>query len=145
MTVRIICRGIILDQETAMLLLVRNKGETFWYPPGGGWKHECETVEECIVRETVEETGIQIQPIRLMYVQEFHPNKTISHLELFWFCVPISSTEITKIEDLHGITEEARWFSKEDVQTLTVFPKVLKTRFWAELSIALASPNPFLK
>jgi 8-oxo-dGTP pyrophosphatase MutT (NUDIX family) len=145
MTVRVVCRGIILDQDSAKLLLVRNKGSDFWYPPGGGWDHADETIEQCIIRETLEETTIHIQPIRLLYVQEFHPSKEVSHLELFWFCTPISSTKIGNIKDLHGITEEARWFSKEDIQTITVFPERLKSKFWIELSSTLGSPNPLIR
>jgi ADP-ribose pyrophosphatase YjhB (NUDIX family) len=134
-----------LDQETARLLLVRNQGTEYWYAPGGGWNHEIESIEQCSVRETEEETGIKIYPVRLLYVQEFRPNNGDVHLELFWFAYPTGSIEIRNIKDLHGIVEEARWFSRDELHPLTVFPKRLKDQFWHELGSALTSPNPFLK
>ena len=144
MNLRTICRAIVLDQETAKILLVRNKGSNFWYPPGGGWQPEKEGLLECVVRETQEEAGVSIYPIRLLYVQEFRPDNDDVHLEIFWFAYPTGSTEIT-VHDLHGIVEEAKWFSREDLQPLTVYPERLKTQFWHELSSVLTSPNPFLK
>lgn len=145
MALRVICRTIVLDQETARLLLVRNKNADFWYAPGGGWDHEDESIEQCSVRETEEETGIKIHPIRLLYTQEFRPGNDDVHLELFWFAYPIGETEIGDINDLHGIVEEARWFSKEELQDIKVFPKRLREQFWHELSSILSSPNLFLK
>lgn len=145
MALRVICRTIVLDQETANLLLVRNKGADFWYAPGGGWDYENESIEECSARETEEETGIKIHPVRLLYTQEFRPENGDVHFELFWFAYPIGPTTIEAVNDLHGIVEEARWFSKEELETVTVFPKRLKDQFWHELSNVLSSPNPFLK
>ena len=145
MALRVICRTIVLDQETAKILLVRNRGSNYWYPPGGGWNQEIEGIEQCAVRETEEETGIKIHPVRLLYVQEFRPGNGDVHLELFWFAYPTSSTELHDINDLHGIVEEAKWFSREELQPITVFPKRLKEPFWVELASIITSPNPFLK
>jgi len=145
MALRVICRTIVLDQETAKLLLVRNEGADFWYAPGGGWDHKNESIEQCSIRETEEETGIKIHPVRLLYAQEFRPGNEDVHFELFWFAYPIGPTQIGHINDLHGIVEEARWFSKEEIQPIKVFPERLKNQFWHELSGVLSSPNPFLK
>jgi len=145
MAVRIICRAIVIDQENAKVLLVRNAGQSFWYPPGGGWEAEQESVLECVVRETFEEAKIKICPVRLLYVQEFRPDNQDIHLELFWLANPISETEIKDIHDPHGIVEEARWFSHEDLHSMVVYPKRIKEQFWHELGSMLTSPNPFLK
>lgn len=144
MNLRTICRAVVLDQETAKILLVRNKGSDFWYPPGGGWEYESEDLIQCVVRETREEAGIDIHPVRLLYVQEFRPGNDDVHLELFWFAYPTGSTQVV-VQDLHGIVEEGKWFSKEDLEFLTVYPKRLKSQFWHELSGILTSPSLFLK
>lgn len=145
MPLRVICRSIVLDQETAKILLVRNANARFWYLPGGGWEADSESIEECIVREVREETGINVHPVRLMYVQEFRPDNDDIHLELFWFCYPTGSTTLGEVKDLHGIVEEARWFSREDMAPHAIFPKRLKNQFWHELASAISTPNPFLK
>lgn len=145
MALRVICRAIILDQETTRVLLVRNQKASFWYTPGGGWDGEREDLQYCVIRETEEETGIKIHPIRLLYVQEFHPGNGDIHLELFWFAYPLEGTEIPPIADHHGIVEEARWFLREDLQPLKVYPVRLKNQFWHELAGMLTSPNPLIR
>lgn len=146
MALRIICRAIVLDQDSARILLVRNKQSSFWYPPGGGWHEDSEDLQHCVVRETKEEAGIDILPIRLLYVQEFRPaNAPDIHLELFWFAYPVSSPDIKPIDDQHGIVEEARWFARKELARITVFPFRLRDQFWDELASALTSPNPLLR
>lgn len=145
MPLRIVVRTIVLDQQTARVLLVRNKDATFWYAPGGGWDFEIESVEACAIRETLEETGINIHPTRLLYVQEFRPDNGDTHLELFWLGVPLDSTELKDICDIGGIVEEARWFTQAELESITVYPKKLKSAFWNELSSILTVPDPFLK
>ena len=145
MNLRGIWRTIVLDSVTNKLRLVRHEGGNFWYAPGGGWEYESESVQECASREAIEETGIAVEVIRLLYVQEFRPNKTDVHIELFWLAHPASNTEIGDIDDQFGTVEEARWFSKEELQSLTVYPVELKERFWNEISESTTPPpDPFL-
>ena len=66
------------------------------------------------------------------------------HLELFWLAYPIGPTALGEIRDLHGIVEEAQWFTRQEIEALTVFPERLKSHFWVELG-ALNVPNPFIK
>lgn len=145
MALRVVCRTIVLDQENAHVLLVRNKGGDFWYAPGGGWDHEKESIRECLVRETFEETGVRVHPLRLLYVQEFRPGNGDEHLELFWFAFLIGPSELAKVHDEYGIVEESRWFSKDELREIKVFPEKMKDKFWYELSSVLSSPNAFLE
>ncbi len=145
MALRVVCRTIVLDQDNAHILLVRNTGKDFWYAPGGGWDHQKESIKDCLVRETFEETGLKVHPVRLLYVQEFRPGNNDEHLELFWFAFLIDSSTIGNIKDAYGIVEEARWFSKDELQQIKVFPEKLKDKFWYELSSVLSSPNAFLE
>ena len=135
----------MLDQETARILLVRNRDASFWYPPGGGWVPEKETLEGCAARETKEETGVETHILRLLYVQEFDPGNGDRHLELFWLATPTGVTELGPVDDTEGIVEESKWFSREELQSIELFPRRLKDRFWNDLSAALAVPNPFIK
>ena len=145
MALRVICRAIVLDQETTRILLVRNHNASFWYPPGGGWKEDCESVLQCIARELEEETSVQAYPVRLLYVQEFHPEDGNVHLELFWLALLTSTADIKEVHDEHGLVDESRWFAQAELQDLTVFPKQLKSKFWYDLAVAFTSPDPFLK
>ena len=67
---RVLARVLVLKDNK--ILLVRNKGANFWYPPGGGWEYAEETITECASREVNEETGYSVDIERLLWLQEFH-------------------------------------------------------------------------
>ena len=58
---RVITRALILDGES--VLLARNKDANFWYPPGGGWEFESESLKDSVSREVTEETGFKIEKL----------------------------------------------------------------------------------
>lgn len=60
----------IIRKEDGLIILIRRKGETyhdFWALPGGAVE-EYETVEEALVREMKEETGLIVIPIEVLGV-----------------------------------------------------------------------------
>ncbi len=131
MTLRIVSRAIIFDKGE--ILLVKNKGQSFWYPPGGEWKHEKENIKEAASREAREEVGVKVEIKKLLYLQEFHPKKGITFLEAFWLAELSPDQERTLPHnhiDSEGQVEKAKWHSKEAIKDITVFPKVLRDSFW---------------
>lgn len=147
MQLRIIARNVVYDKEQNAILLVRNKGVSYWYPPGGGWEYEKENVLECAVREVKEETGLAVRIERFLYAQEFHDGPEKVLFEIFWLAVPEAGADLDAAHidlDPGGQVEEARWFKKEDLQGLTVFPKRLQTTFWDLVGNVGESENPFI-
>lgn len=147
MKIRIIARGILFDNVNSKILLVRNRGASFWYPPGGGWEHETETITEGLTREIREETGIESVVVeKLLFVQEFQESEERKCLELFWLLS--ASTNDTELDhadlDPNGLVEERMWFTKEDLQELEIFPSELKKEFWTKELYAAGKPDPFL-
>lgn len=147
MKVRILARVVTYDPQENKILLVRNKGTNFWYAPGGGWEHERENILECAAREVKEEAGLDVEVLKMLYVQEFHATEDTIFFEMFWLAKPGGAT---KLNDLHidldpnGAVEEAKWFGKEDVQELKVFPKRLKNTFWDRIGSVLDGEDPFI-
>jgi len=147
MNVRILARVITYDPVGKKILLVRNKDTNFWYVPGGGWEHEKENILECASREVKEEAGLDIQVLRLLYVQEFHATPETIFFETFWLAKPAGDTELSKLHidlDPNGAVEEANWFSKSEIQELKVFPKRLKNTFWDNVDSLLETEDPFI-
>jgi 8-oxo-dGTP pyrophosphatase MutT (NUDIX family) len=114
------------------VLLVRNKGQKWWCAPGGGWDHGTETLLECAKREVHEEAGVEVNILRHLYCQTLYiQNSDSNWLEHFWLAGPAGSTEVPQDHiDHFGVVDEARWFTKEQVQDITVFPKRVKDTFW---------------
>lgn len=146
MNIRVLARVVVVDPTNQLILLVRNKDTQFWYAPGGGWEYEKENILEAASREVLEETGIQSEIIRLLYVQEFHATPDTIFFETFWLARP-TSTELNKNHidlDPNGQVEEARWFNKEELQDIKVFPKRLKKDFWDNLENYINGEDPFI-
>ncbi|GEM_PF-452892 len=78
-----VVRGVVLLQNR--VLLVRHERENrpaFWCFPGG-FVEEGETVRQALAREIKEETHLEVEPGRLVFVQEFVKEQAI---ELFFLC-----------------------------------------------------------
>jgi len=131
---RIVSRAIVYQK--GKVLLVKNKGENFWYPPGGAWNFQKENIIEAAKREAKEETGLEIKIQRLLYVQEFHPLPNLIFFEVFWLAKLNSKQKLKKTHkdlDKKGQVEIAKWFSQKELKNLKVFPKRLKTTFWGKI------------
>ena len=144
---RILARTLVTDNEK--ILLVRNKDAHFWYPPGGGWEYETETITECAAREVAEETGYSVEVERLLWLQEFHEDEKI-FFETFWLAkVSSANTQTNESMSQHidhdpnGAVEEARWFSEADLKDLKVFPERVKS-FQTLINEQSKTTDPFI-
>jgi 8-oxo-dGTP diphosphatase len=91
-----ICGLCIVDEK---MLLVNHSSITmsnFWAPPGGGLNFE-EPASDCLKREFLEETGLEIEVADFLFACEFirHP---LHAVELFFKVKPIT-TELIKGND----------------------------------------------
>lgn len=116
------------------ILLVRNRDANFWYPPGGGWEFEDESLEECAAREVAEETGYKVTIKDLVWVREFREGDEKVFLETFWRAkLADDNTQSTDTLSDHvdldpnGIVDESRWFTNSELETIKVLPEIVKT------------------
>ena len=143
---RVLCRVVTYDPATRSILLVRNHGQKWWCAPGGGWDHAQETILECARRETLEETGVKVNILKFLYTQTLNIEKQDSvWLEQFWLAEPAGGVEILQGHiDQRGVVDEARWFTRAETQTITVYPEVLKSAFWEIVDGLLQEDNRYL-
>lgn len=143
---RILCRVVTYDPATRSVLLVRNRGQKWWCAPGGGWDHAQETILECAKREALEETGIQVNILKFLYAQTLNIKKQDSvWLEQFWLAEPAGGAEIPRGHiDQHGVVDEARWFTRTEMQAITIYPEALKSTFWEIVDGLLQEDNRYL-
>jgi ADP-ribose pyrophosphatase YjhB (NUDIX family) len=63
--------ALIVQNNQVLLVNHRVAGQfDFWLPPGGRLEGE-ESIFECVKRESFEETGLTVEPERILYIQEF--------------------------------------------------------------------------
>jgi 8-oxo-dGTP diphosphatase len=125
---------IVQDQQ---VLLVNHKAVgryDFWLPPGGRLEGE-ESIFECAKREAFEETGLIVQPDRILYIQEF-AEPDYHFCKFFILCSAFSGTLTLE----HRVPEEdflvaARFFTQRDLIALDVRPEILKGQFWADVEM----------
>ncbi len=98
---RIGCRGIVI--QNGKLLVSREEVTDYWMLPGGGLEKN-ETLEECCVREVLEETGYIVEPIKefLVMNEYYEEYRYISH---FFVCKVLGQGEqkLTEVEKMRGL------------------------------------------
>ena len=100
------------------ILLVKEPGERGWSVPGG-WADVGESPSEAAVRETLEESGYRVRPVRLLaaYDRDRHGHPPIPYhvYKLVYFCEILDSAPLTDV-DTHG----ARFFGEHEIPELSV-------------------------
>jgi 8-oxo-dGTP diphosphatase len=124
----------VLVEEGGRILMVRHMRPghyDFWVAPGGGVQGD-ESLAEAARREAREETGIDVEPIRLAYIEEL-TQPDVRHCK-FWFearAVGERQCVVPADASREHITEAA-WLTRAQLRERQVFPPVLDQRFWSD-------------
>jgi len=128
-----ISAGTIVVRD-GRLLLVHHRGgaDDFWVPPGGRLRGE-ESILDCARRETYEETGLEVQPERVVYLQEFLEGEL--HFCKFWILAqpPRGTPTVEHRDPDEGFVVDACFASQSEIARWTVYPAILKDQFWEDL------------
>jgi len=134
---RISSGAIVVQAQKILLVRHHLKGNyDFWVAPGGGVLDE-EDILSAAVREAKEETGLTVEPVKPIYIEQFH-QPTTHHIKTWVLCKLISGD--LSVEAPEAVREhivEARFFSHAEIKSekLKIFPKLILDRFWEDLSL----------
>jgi 8-oxo-dGTP pyrophosphatase MutT (NUDIX family) len=103
-----VCGCIIANAENTKLLLVKGKMSECWgFPKGASEPHE--TLAECAVRETLEETGMEVR------ITEMTKKETINSITYYYITIPEDLLlSYDNVIDKNEIME-IKWFNIYDL------------------------------
>ena len=131
---RISAGGIIVQQNK--VLLVHHYLEDafdFWVLPGGGVEG-TEGFLKAAEREVLEETNLVVHAKKIAYIEDFIDEGR--YVCKFWIYCELIGGElsITNRDADEVFLADVSFFSKDEIQTVDVFPPILKGAFWKDLA-----------
>ncbi len=113
---------VVLNKENQILLVRHRKGNRrYWVLPGGRLEYG-ETFEECAVRELKEETGLDVEFERFLFLSEaIAPDRSRHIVNIFIKARIIGG--VMKLGD-EPVLAGVEFIPLEDLEKLTLFPPV---------------------
>ena len=123
-------RAAAIIIENNKILFAHNDSETYYYSVGGGVLLG-ETMEEAVIREVYEETGIHYEIDRLAFIQENFFKRDDGMLKgldchevTFYFLMKARGTEILNSHSTtQGIPEYMSWLPIDKLSDYNIYPK----------------------
>ena len=128
--VRVRAAAIVISEERILLVnqYVPARSEPVWLPPGGGIE-VGESAENALIREVLEETGIQVKPIQLRYIHEFIQDN-IHAYELYYIAEVVGGTLKSGTDPEHSGDEQlirsVNWNFLKNLNDIELFPGFLR-------------------
>jgi ADP-ribose pyrophosphatase YjhB (NUDIX family) len=114
--------GICMNKHGEILMVLQGKPheEKAWSIPSGG-KEEDESFEECCIREIWEETGLEVEIVRPLFVKE---GTTYGiDVEVHYFEINVIGGALT-IQDPDNLIHDIAWKSTDEMKNLNLaFPE----------------------
>ena len=131
-------RVIIVNNEGKILLVRQNhQGKSIWMPPGGA-SEEGESTRDTAIREIMEETGLIVRIVRLLWtVEEISESRGQRFVNFFLGTVIGGKEELGEDPELGNdqVLEEMKFFSHEEMDSLEMlYPNFLNEKIWEELA-----------
>ncbi|MFH0898533.1 MAG: NUDIX domain-containing protein [bacterium] len=126
---RIAAAAIVMQHRKVLLVRYHNKdGNNFLVGPGGGI-HVEESLPQAVVREVKEETGIEVQPSKMLFVEDLLSERY--RMIKIWFLCNVVGGQLIKTQEAQdeGIVEVG-WYEKEQLKHEIVYPAILKEVDW---------------
>ena len=109
--VRLGVRAIVLREGRVLLVNAYPGDESdLWCPPGGG-AERGQSLADNLRREVTEETGLRIEPGRLIAVSEFHdPDSGFHQVDLIYAAALAPGVQTAAVlRDPAGVVNRLRW------------------------------------
>ena len=126
--------GYVIDPEGRVLLIDQERpGVRHWGSIGGGLERG-ESIEECAVREILEESGLRVRVERLLAVHEMYKGSQLFAVGFMFLTRPDPWPQDCHLPDRDGaaIFHGHGWFARDQVASLSIFPDDMVLHTWPE-------------
>jgi len=107
--------GLVEDEGNIALVLNRWVIGDVWSLPGGRLE-PGEALTDCVVREVMEETGMLVAPVELVYIIDAHNLELDNHFLVHVFsCRVVNGVLRAPTEDPEEHVVDSRWVKREEV------------------------------
>lgn len=130
--------GAIIIQDN-QILMVKDHRDPYYYSVGGR-VHLHETLEEAVLREVLEETGIPLEIVKLGFIHENffsleHSGEVFHEISFFYYMKPIKNfTLVNQSVTEDDVEEHLEWIPLDRIHEYTLYPEFFKTHLYAGLS-----------
>lgn len=133
-SIRNAVKAIMIEDES--ILLIKHKSDRIYYTlPGGGIKHN-ENIYDALRRECLEETGLKIRVLDLLFLTEYIADKdalTIQdkgfhQIDMYFQCEVIHEAEINQAIEYDKTQIAYEWVAIDKLEELIFYPESLKER-----------------
>ncbi len=143
---QVTARAVVCNSQGQLLFMERRKADRHYFTLSGGHVEPGEDAEQAVVREVMEECGVRVEVIKLLYtsIDIYHQDQRI------FLCRYIGGDPaLPRFSPEHGIDQQTGqlhkpgWFTPEDLAGQNVYPLGLLT-FLAEDKLLNYQHNPRL-
>ncbi|CAG7619777.1 NUDIX domain-containing protein [Paenibacillus allorhizosphaerae] len=123
MKIRNSAKALIIQHNKLLVTKLQDESGIFYLLPGGG-QEAGEKLQECLVRECIEETGFVIEVKELLFVRECFADKDIHRVEFIFKGDIVRYTEAT-VMDHNQLGME--WLELDTILGAPLYPRELRT------------------
>ena len=114
---------VLVDDQDRILLVRHRKGEkTYWLLPGGGLDFG-ESLFACAARELREETGLEVEASRMLYVSEAISPDGARHILNLYVMGTVTGGALGPPPE-GDVIDEIAWKPIAELPTLTLYPAI---------------------
>jgi 8-oxo-dGTP diphosphatase len=127
---RISAGAIVINDNKILLVRYKDKyGYNYLVCPGGGVEGINEGVNGTAIREVREETGLEVNPQKIIFVEDILWRRY--RIVKIWFLCDLISGKLVRTQGAieEGITE-AGWYRKDQLHSEVVYPPTILSYDW---------------